>query len=105
MGNTHGIWVDHVVHSAAMRAHPVNRTRSAFHLSTAGLHGTYGPEEIVIPWNEISDVVACAVLVPPSGVLRFLSFGTVYGGATELNDQDDGWATIIAQLPTYLPCV
>ena len=83
----------------------MNKNQGTFHLSKTGLHAKYDSEEFVIPWSEISDVVAYAVEVPPSDVIRYLSFGTVYGNETELNDQDDGWATIIEQLPTYLPCV
>lgn len=89
-----------------LHAHTVKAAQATYRLTAEGVHIAYpASEEWIIPWDEILDVVANVSDSGPSGIVRYFSFGTVYGRELEIHDGDHGWSQILEQLPNFVPCV
>lgn len=55
-------------------------------------------QETNLDWSEVCSVHISKIEIPPASTLTYLTFNTEYGEYIELNDEDEGWQAVLANL-------
>jgi hypothetical protein len=71
----------------------------SYTLDEAGLRIRYeSGQETFLDWSEVHSVHLSKIAIPPASTLTYLTFDTGYGEYIELNDEDEGWRAVLANL-------